>query len=158
MALPVDSSLRAALRSGLTSPDPVRTRTPQGTPTPTPKPRTSRLRLRGARRDAHTLIHLRKRIDETRAHPQISRWIQAEWCRPTSASSRRGAVKSTGGVVNILEAYIPGSHYNCGVITKCSVRPWAPPKYLGSAGITPLMPEITSFRQVNIRDQVSCLF
>jgi hypothetical protein len=34
MAEPLGRGLRTARRSGLTSPDPVRTRTPQGTPAP----------------------------------------------------------------------------------------------------------------------------
>jgi hypothetical protein len=57
MAEPLGRGLRPARPRGLTSPDQVRTLTPQGHPTPTPtqEPRTSR--TTGERQDAHAPIH-----------------------------------------------------------------------------------------------------
>ena len=61
MAQPARRRLRPARRSGLTSPEPVRTPTAARPPEPRPRaqePRTSR--RTGERQDAHARIHLGK--------------------------------------------------------------------------------------------------
>jgi Transposase DDE domain group 1 len=64
LAEPVDRSLRPARRSGLTSPDPVRTPRRTAHPPPTPTRRTRTSRTKGERQDAHARIHLQKPLVE----------------------------------------------------------------------------------------------
>jgi hypothetical protein len=83
MAEPARHGLRPARRSGLTSPDPVRTRLgprrPPEPPPPSQEPRTSR--RTGERQDAHPRIHSGKPLVQksNRKGPTgIGRWIEAE--------------------------------------------------------------------------------
>jgi hypothetical protein len=82
MAEPLGCSLRAARRSGLTSPEAVRTPDgPRGHPEPrppNPEPRTSR--TAGERQDARTRNHLVKLLVQESNRKRatgIGRWIEA---------------------------------------------------------------------------------
>ena len=81
MAEPARRGLRPARRSGLTSPEPVRTRDgPDGHPNPPPsqEPRTSR--RTGERQDAHARIHPGKLLVQESGRKRatgIGRWIEA---------------------------------------------------------------------------------
>jgi hypothetical protein len=92
MAQPLGRGLRPARRSGLTSPDPVRTPTPQGHPDPTPtqEPRTSR--TTGKRRDAHAPTHLAELLVQESSRKRataIHRWIEAERALVEHSADRR---------------------------------------------------------------------
>ena len=82
MAQPSRQRLRPAGRSGLTSPEPVRTPdAPAATPNhaPEPGPRTSR--RAGERQDAHVRTHLAKLLVQESGRKRatgIVRWIEAK--------------------------------------------------------------------------------
>ena len=82
MGEPVRRRLWAARRSGLTSPDPVRTPTAARPPrplTPAQGPRTSR--TTGERQDACARIHLAKFLVQQSSRKRlaaINRWIEAK--------------------------------------------------------------------------------
>ena len=82
--------LRAARRSGLTSPEPVRTPTaprPPRTPPPSQEPRTSR--TAGERQDARARNHLGKLLVQESSRKRatgIGRWIEAKSQASTAAS------------------------------------------------------------------------
>jgi len=76
----VDRSLRAARQSGLTSPDPVRAPTPQGTPTPDPDPQTTdEPHKRASSRTPTPAFTCGNRSwrKDWKALPENNRWIQA---------------------------------------------------------------------------------
>jgi hypothetical protein len=85
MAEPLGRGLRAARRSGLTRPEPVRTPTaPAATRTPSrsPEPRTSR--TAGERQDARARNHLAKRLVQESSRKRatgIGRWIEPKAVR-----------------------------------------------------------------------------
>jgi hypothetical protein len=74
MAQPPRSRLRAARRSGLTSPDQVRTPMPPGNQPSGPDPRPPDKPHHRERQENHALKAL---TDENRSH-EISRWIEAK--------------------------------------------------------------------------------
>ena len=80
MAEPPRRSLRAARRSGLTSPNRSAPARPDGHPTSDPGPGTRTSRRKGGRRDTRARIHLGKLLvqESGRKRPTgIGRWIEA---------------------------------------------------------------------------------
>jgi hypothetical protein len=83
MAQPARRNLRPARRSGLTSPDPVRTRHgPHSHPNPRPRTRNpGQAAAQGERQDTHARIHPRKLLaqkSERKRPTGIGRWIEAQ--------------------------------------------------------------------------------
>ncbi len=81
MAAPARRRLRPARRSGLTSPDPVRTRHgPTATPNPVPEPGTRTSRRTGERQDACARINPGKLLvqeSDRKRSTRMGRWIEA---------------------------------------------------------------------------------
>jgi hypothetical protein len=80
VAQPLRSRLRTARRSGLTSPDPVRTPDAARQPAPQPPTQTPDKPQNRQRQAEHALKAL---IDENRSH-ENSRWIEAKVVRSQS--------------------------------------------------------------------------
>ena len=91
MAQPARRRLRAARRSGLTSPDPVRTPTAATAPEPAPEPGTRTSRRTGKRQEAHTQTRLGKLLmqesepETTYRNRPVDRGLGADsWLRLSS--------------------------------------------------------------------------